>query len=183
MRRTELARVRAAATQWRNGLAGLLIALVGFSLIKGRSDITELTPAAAAIVGVLLLLALLAGAAAALYLLRASNGRPAVVPVAALAPLPIAEHREAQAAARALRRGIGLSLACAALLVAAVASTWYGPARNRPKVEITTDSRTVCGSVLRIESGRMTLQTQAGEISVELNKLTSVEAVDSCPAN
>jgi hypothetical protein len=183
MRRTELPRVRAAATQWRNGLAGLLVALVGFSLIKGRSDISELTPAAAAIVGVLLLLALFAGAAGALYLLRASNGRPAVVPIAELAPAPIAEHREAQASARALRRGIALSLACAALLVAAVATTWYGPGRSRPKVEITTDSRTVCGSVLRIQDGRMTIQSEAGEVVVELNRLTSLRAVDACPAN
>jgi hypothetical protein len=183
LRRTELPRVRAAAAQWRNGLAGLLVALIGFSLVRGRSDINELTPSGAAVVGVLLLLALLVGASGALYLLRASNGRPAVVPVAELAPGPIAEHREAEASARALRRGIVLSLACTALLVAAVAITWYGPARARPMVEFTTDGPTVCGSVTRIDGGSLTIQAAAGEIVVEFSRLKALKAVDSCPEN
>lgn len=183
MRRTELPRVRAAAAQWRNGLAGLLVALIGFSLVKGRSDIGELTPSAAAVVGVLLLLALLAGAAGALYLLRAANGRPAVVAVSDLAPGPIAEHHEAQASTHALRRGIALSLTCAALLTAAVGTTWYGPARERPQVELTTNDGPVCGSVVRIESGRVVLRTAAGERVVELSRLESMRAVDSCPGN
>jgi hypothetical protein len=183
MRRTELPRVRAAAVQWRNGLAGLLVTLIGFSLIKGRSDIGELSPSAAAAVGVLLLLALVAGAAGALYLLRAANGRPAVVAVSDLAPGPIAEHHEAQASTHALRRGIALSLACAALLTAAVGTTWYGPARERPQVELTTDAGAVCGSVIRIESGRVVLRTTVGERMVELTGLESMRAVDSCPGN
>lgn len=182
LRRTELPRIRAAATQWRNGLAGLLVALIGFSLIRGRSDIGELTTSAAAVVGVLLLFALLIGAASALYLLRASNGSPAIIPVAELAPGPIAEHLEAEASARALRRGITLSLACAALLAAAVATTWYGPARALPKVEFTTDGQTYCGSVLRIDRGAATIQTAAGEIVIEVDQLKALRAVDECPA-
>ena len=47
---TELPRVRAAATAWRNGLAGLLTALIGFGLIKGRSDVTELNTTCATVV-------------------------------------------------------------------------------------------------------------------------------------
>ena len=42
MLRDELTVVRAAATAWRNGLAGLLAAMLGFSLVKGRSDIGTL---------------------------------------------------------------------------------------------------------------------------------------------
>jgi hypothetical protein len=175
--------VRSAATQWRNGLAGLLVALIGFSLIRGRSDISELKPAAAAVVGVLLLLALLVGASGALYLLRASNGRPAVIAVTELAPGPIADHVEAAASAQALRRGIGLSLACAALLAAAVATTWYGPARELPKVEFTTDGQTYCGTVVGIDRGAVTLRAVAGEIVIELNDLKALRAVDTCSGN
>ncbi|MET9269612.1 hypothetical protein [Kribbella sp. NPDC003557] len=183
MRRTELPRVRAAAAQWRNGLAGLLVALIGFSLVKGRSDIGELASGAAVVVGLLLLLALTAGASGALYLLRAANGRPSVVQVSTLPPGPIAEHHEAQGAARALRRGIALSLTCAALLTAAVATTWYGPAKDRPKVELTTESGLVCGSVVRVSDGRVTIQTTAGERQVGLDSLQALRAVDSCPGN
>lgn len=38
----ELPRVRAAATGWRNGIAALLAGLIGFGLIKGRTDVGEL---------------------------------------------------------------------------------------------------------------------------------------------
>ena len=130
LRRSELARVRAAATAWRNGLAGLLAALAGFGLVKGRSDINELAPVWAGAVGVILLLALLTGAAGALSLIRALSGRPRLVDVGRLPSRAHAEHVEAVASAKALRRGIALTLACATLLVAAVGATWYGPGRR-----------------------------------------------------
>lgn len=124
----ELERVRAAALAWRNGLGGLLVALVGFSLIRGRSDVSTLAPGWGVLVGLLLLAALLAGVAGALALLRAAHGRLAVTPVAALPPAPLGDHREAVAAVRSLRAGVGLVLLCTALLVAAVGVTWYAPA-------------------------------------------------------
>ncbi|WP_234584556.1 hypothetical protein, partial [Micromonospora sp. MH99] len=63
--RGELERVRAAAVAWRNGLGGLLVALVGFSLIRGRTDVTTLAAGWGALVGILLLAALAAGVAGA----------------------------------------------------------------------------------------------------------------------
>ncbi|MFC0504575.1 hypothetical protein [Micromonospora costi] len=127
--RGELTRVRAAALSWRNGLGGLLAALVGFSLIRGRSDVTALAPGWGGLVGVLLLAAVAAGVAGALALLRAAHGPLTVTPVAALPPAPLGDHREAVAAARALRTGVRLVLVCTALLVAAVGVTWYAPGR------------------------------------------------------
>ncbi|MET8367134.1 hypothetical protein ABZU53_26600 [Micromonospora sp. NPDC005194] len=127
--RGELERVRAAAVAWRNGLGGLLVALVGFSLIRGRTDVTTLAAGWGALVGVLLLAALAAGVAGALALLRAAHGRLTVTPVAALPPAPLGDHLEALAAVRSLRTGVGLVLLCTALLVAAVGVTWYAPAR------------------------------------------------------
>lgn len=125
--RGELDRVRAAALAWRNGLGGLLAVLVGFSLVRGRSDVSTLRPGWGALVGVLLLAAVAAGVAGALALLRAAHGPLSVTPVAALPPAPLGEHREALAAARALRLGVWLVLICTALLVAAVGVTWYAP--------------------------------------------------------
>jgi hypothetical protein len=72
----ELPRVRTSALAWRNGLGALLAGLIGFGLVKGRSDVTQLAPDAAVGVGVLLILALLAGSGAAVLLMRAAHGRP-----------------------------------------------------------------------------------------------------------
>ncbi|TDC28598.1 hypothetical protein E1211_27585 [Micromonospora sp. 15K316] len=130
--RDELTRVRAAALAWRNGLAGLLAALVGFSLIRGRSDVGALAPGWGALVGVLLLGAVAAGVAGALALLRAAHGPLAVTPVAALPPAPLGDHQEALTAARSLRVGVRLVLVCTAALVAAVGVTWYAPGRTAP---------------------------------------------------
>ncbi|MFC7760951.1 hypothetical protein ACFQY4_25175 [Catellatospora bangladeshensis] len=81
LRRTELARVRAAAASWRNGIGGLLAAVAGFGIVKGRSDIGELTPPWARAVGVLLLLALVIGTAGALSLIRAATGWLRLLPM------------------------------------------------------------------------------------------------------
>ncbi|MER7891060.1 hypothetical protein ABTX15_14670 [Micromonospora sp. NPDC094482] len=128
----ELARVRAAALAWRNGLGGLLVALVGFSLIRGRSDVGTLAAGWGALVGVLLLAAVATGAAGAVALLRAAHGPLSVTPVAELLPAPLGDHQEALAAARSLRAGVRLVLLCTALLVAAVGVTWYAPGQPDP---------------------------------------------------
>ena len=179
----ELPRVREAATAWRNGLGALLAALVGFSLIKGRSDISQLAGAWAAWVGILLLAALIAGAGGALLLIRAANGRPSVVPAHELVTRSAADHIEAVTAAAALRRGIALTLSCAALLIAAVGATWYGPGRDRPVLQVTTPSGTICGQVVRISHGNLTLRTAAGENTADLAQASAVQALAHCPAS
>ena len=177
----ELPRVRAVAVDWRNGLAGLLTALVAFSLIRGRSDVSQLAEPWDVVVGILLLVALLAGASAALSLIRAANGRPAMTQVSRLWPRGMADHLEAKAAVRALRRGIVMSLGCAALLVAAVGITWYGPPKDAPGLEIVTPGMTICGQVMRIGSETIRIGTEAGEVSVELNQIRSIQPLASCP--
>jgi hypothetical protein len=178
----ELPRVREAAAAWRNGLGGLLVALVGFGLIKGRSDISQLAGSWAAWVGILLLAALIAGAAGALLLIRAANGRPSVVPAHKLRSRRAADHNEAVAAARALRRGIALTLGCAALLVAAVGATWYGPGLDKPVLQITNPGGTICGSVVALSHDNLTLKTAAGEVTTDLEEASAVQALARCPA-
>ncbi|MFD6553205.1 hypothetical protein [Streptomyces sp. NPDC058398] len=125
--RTELPRVRPAALAWRNGLAALLAGLVGFGLVKGRSDVSGLDEHWAAAVGGLLLTALLLGASAAVWLMSAAHGLPRVLAVDRLPSRTAADHDEAVRSAKRLRRGIGATFGCAAALVAAVGATWYGP--------------------------------------------------------
>jgi len=178
----ELPRVRETAAAWRNSLAGLLVALVGFSLIKGRSDVGDLRPSWGAAVGFLLLAALIAGAAGALLLIRAASGRPSAIPARALHSRSVADHVEAMDAAAALQHGIIMTLGCAALLVAAVGVTWYGPGRAGPLLQITTPTATVCGSAVSVSDGRLEIQTAAGLVTQDLAAASAVQAVASCAA-
>jgi hypothetical protein len=183
----ELPRVRAAALAWRNGLGALLAGLIGFGLIKGRSDVTQLEPAAAVGVGVLLLAALTVGAVAAVLLMRAAHGRPStasvpeVVDRTANDPGEGGRLAEAKASARALRRGVILSFLCTALLCAALGLTWYGPAKDKPRIEVRpTDGAALCGEVVSLADGKLALKTEQGQLTVDLTKANGMSAVDSC---
>ncbi|MFJ3791255.1 hypothetical protein [Kitasatospora sp. NPDC090091] len=182
--RTELTRVRGAALAWRNGLAALLAGLVGFGLVKGRSDVGELAPGWAVAVGLLLLAALLGGAVGAALLLRAAHGRFGVVPLDGLPPAEVRDHLEALASARALKRGVVATAVCSALLVAAVATTWYGPSRQDPalRVEYGGTGATACGEPVRVLDHVLVLKSSAGELAVPLDQLRTVQPVKSCAA-
>ncbi|MFY1632868.1 hypothetical protein ACN27F_06185 [Solwaraspora sp. WMMB335] len=180
--RTELPRVQQAAAAWRNGLGALLVALVGFGLIKGRGDIGQLATGWAAAVGVLLLTALLSGTTGALLLIRAAHGRPAITSVRELSSSRAADHVEALASATALRRGIAATLGCTLLLVAAVGTTWYGPERAKPALGVLTDAGVVCGTPIRLNpGGLLVLKTGSGEVTVDLTSAITIAAVDKCP--
>jgi hypothetical protein len=178
--RDELPRVRAAAVAWRNGLAGLLAGLLGFSLIKGRSDVGRVATPWNVVVGVLLLAALLAGVYGALRLLWSAHGRPTAVERRKLGSALSADHEEAVRAVQALRYGILLSLLCAALLVTAVAVTWYGPEKSRPELQVTTPTFSACGSAVGASGGTLILKTDSGDISIDLRTATAISAVDTC---
>jgi hypothetical protein len=183
----ELSRVRASALAWRNGLGALLAGLIGFGLIKGRSDVTQLNRNAAVIVGVLLLAALVSGSTAAVLLMRAAHGRPWAVAVghvidsAAEDPAMAGRLAEADASARSLSRGVVLSFLCTALLCAAVGLTWYGPAKDKPRIEVRSANGTLqCGEVVSVAAGRLTLKTPQGQIVVDLTRADGLRAVESC---
>jgi hypothetical protein len=188
--REELPRVRTAALAWRNGVAGLLAALLGFGLIRGRTDVSDLAPPSGAVVGVLLLLSLLAGTVSATLLLRAAHGRPASVSLGRAdrghngRTLIALDHAETTAAVQALRLGLCLALVCGALLCIAVALTWYGPAKSTPapELQVVTADSSRCGNVVRVVSGRLTLATDAGEMAVDLRDAIGLRPVPVCPA-
>jgi hypothetical protein len=180
MLREELGIVRDAALAWRNGLAALLAGLLGFSLIKGRSDISTLATGWRVAVGGLLLLALLVGAASALALLRAAHGHPRRIARAAVRSAFAQQRLEADEARVDLGRGITGVLTCAALLVTAVAITWYGPAAAKPMLEVVVGGETLCGGVVRADAGRLTLKTRDGERTIDLAQATGFRPAGSC---
>jgi hypothetical protein len=183
----ELPRVRTGALAWRNGLGALLAGLIGFGLLKGRSDVTQLEPGLATVVGLLLLAALASGAAAAALIMRAAHGRPYSVPLRTILngdyhdPAFLARLDEADASQRALSRGVLLSFTCVALLTAAVGLTWYGPTKEKPRIEVRlANGSTECGEVVSVASGTLVLKTAGGQATINLDQLTGLRAVDSC---
>lgn len=179
--REELPRVREAALAWRNGLAALLAALLGFSLIKGRSDISQLERNWAAAVGWLLLISLLTGAVGALALLHAAHGRPRIISLNEVLPGHLADHDEARRAAKKLQLGIVMTLICTALLVGAVAATWYGPEKEGAQLRFSTPGSVVCGTVQETKAGIARVKTNDGVVSVRLATVQSMTAVSNCP--
>ena len=185
----ELSRIRAGALAWRNGLGALLAGLIGFGLVKGRSDISTLDAAYAALAGYLLLASLIVGAASAVLMMRAAHGRPYATSLGETAVGPAADRvnaarrAEANASERALRWGVLLCLTCAALLTSAVGVTWYGPSADKPFVEVQLDNSTPrCGQIVSLSAGRLTLKTSLGLVTVDLTKADGIATTDTCPA-
>jgi hypothetical protein len=181
----ELTQVRAAALAWSKGMAAVLAGLLGFSLIKGRTDVGSLSGGYALIVGALLLLAIGAGGAATWNLLSAAYGRPIKMRLSQMRDKHwsqlAAEHAEALSAGKALNRGLLWGISCVALLILAVGTTWYGPAKDEPRLLVTTVNGLQCGEVIGFAHGTVTLRTSEGQIRVDLATASWVKAVDACP--
>ncbi|MFI7067434.1 hypothetical protein ACIBL3_41020 [Kribbella sp. NPDC050124] len=182
----DLPKVRAMALAWRNGLGAVLAGLIGFGLVKGRTDIGELSSPYGVIVGGLLAAAVLAGAFATGMLLRAAHGRPTGASMAKVLanpsddPIRDAEYFEAESSARALRRGIVGAVGCAFLLVAAVGVTWYGPAKDAERVVVVIPGGERCGDIENLAKGVLTLKTSSGLMEIRLADASGLRTVDSC---
>jgi hypothetical protein len=174
---TEITRIRTSALAWRNGLAGMLVALLGFSLIRGRADITLLARPFNIIVGSVLFAALLIGVISGLMLLRAAHGYPSHPGLRSVET----QRKEADKAIGDLSRGLVCALLCGAFLVAAVGTTWYGPGKqNSMYIQVFVPSGPICGSVIRINRDMLTLRTSGGERQVTMAEATGLEATGSC---
>ncbi|MER6202586.1 hypothetical protein ABT234_35100 [Streptomyces sp. NPDC001586] len=179
--REALPRLRAAALGWRNAAGVLMAGLVGFGLVKGRTDVGQLAKPWAAGVGVLLLVALICGACGAYLLNRAAHGSLAPAPLGTRTTRSAVEHLEAGSALRALRRGIAMTLGCTLFLVGAVAATWYGPSAKPPAVELTTPATgRLCGTVTGVGDGKLRLKTGGTTVEVATAALTQLRTVEAC---
>lgn len=182
----DLPKVRAMALAWRNGLGAVLAGLIGFGLIKGRTDIGDLASPYGVVVGGLLAGSLIAGAVAAGLLLRAAHGRPNGASMAEVLASPSdnperdAEQTERNQSAKALNRGVVAAALCAILLVGAVGVTWYGPAKEGAKVTVVMPAGERCGEVVKLAAGILTLKTSSGLMDLQLSEALGMRAVDSC---
>lgn len=179
--RSELPRARQAATTWRNGVAALMLGILGFGLVRGRSDVALLAAPWNTVAGLLLLLALIAGIGAAFLLLRAGNGRTVPVPMTYLTSGPAADHALAMDALRDLRRGLAFGLVSLALLISAVGTTWYGPEVKGPYIFVDTETGTLCGPSATFSVDAVIIQTDQGAKVTPLASVRAVRSVVRCP--
>ena len=180
--RNELVRVRTAALAWRNGLAGLLVGVVGFSIVKGRSDVGQLAPPYDVVVGALLLAAAFSGAGSAVLLLRAAHGRPRTSGIDRIENEGRlgGEHAEALGAVRALQHGITLLLTCGALVLGAIGVTWYGPPRTSLAVTVTSPLGVICGEVVSAHDGQLVLRSAQGTITIDMTTIVGISPNSGC---
>ncbi|MDK3258962.1 hypothetical protein [Blastococcus capsensis] len=74
-----------------------------------------------------------------------------------------------------------LFFVCAILLCAAVGMTWYGPAKEKPRVQVLLANGSLqCGEVVSLDTGRLTLKTAEGRMTLDLTQAAGLSAVDSC---
>jgi len=74
-----------------------------------------------------------------------------------------------------------LSFACTALLCAALGLTWYGPAKDKPRLELRQANGVIaCGEVVSLANGQLMVKTDQGPLPVDLTKATGIAPVDSC---
>lgn len=178
----QLGRARSAALAWRNGMAGVLVALTGFGLVQGREDIARLAVVPAIWVGVLMALALVAGLVATGLLLYAAHGMPLLRNVEEILDNEDEdEHGEASRVVTALRRGVVLGSLCVLFLVVSVALGWYGPEREDPLLRVGLPEGTVCGQVEDSGEGQALLRQNDGSaILVEWDTAQEVLPVRTC---
>ncbi|NDK90048.1 hypothetical protein GYA93_10710 [Gordonia desulfuricans] len=184
----ELTAVRSAASSWSKGIGAAVIALLGFGLVTGPSDISDLTCAASIVVGVLLAAALVAGMVSVGLLFRSAYG--ALEPVATPQDSPpgqnavaLSDHTEAVARLRGLRWGLITAGVGVTMLIAAVGVTWYGPAPQDPVLRIVDRTGVAwCGEVQATDDGTVALDAGGTTVTVNLDGAKQIQVLGVCPA-
>jgi hypothetical protein len=182
----QLADVRKAAENWRNGLVALIGLVATFSVIKGANDLSGLARWAGYSVGILLSLALVCAIFGAWKSLAAAYGTPSVISL---------EQFRAVGGADGFRLDLGTktvsnllwarraTIATVILVALAVGLTWYGP---RPAFVILNVERkslpNVCGKLVSSQNGEMEIKpSDTKAVRIRMADTTAMHAVDECP--
>ncbi|MEU7388768.1 hypothetical protein [Streptomyces tanashiensis] len=179
----ELARVRAQAENWRNGLAALLGLLTAVGIVKGPDTLQGLSGGARGAVGLLLLGGLLLAAGGAFFAMRAAFGLPRRrVADASLEELLTRERLTVRRAVRDLRRAIAAGFLALAVVTAGIGLTWYGPRPGEPGVQLVlTDGSALCGTLVGMDAKGLRIRVKEVERRVPSGRVGSAKSVPSCP--
>lgn len=177
----ELDLVRAAASKWQVGLAGLLGVVTGSSVLGIGEKIAGLTSGLAVVAAVLLALSVLLAVTSVYWALKASGGTPK--PYLTGTASGYSAHSQAKEAAEHLGHAISAAMMSLLLFGVVAAMTWFGPTASEaePRLLIERVGEQFCstdvlaiGSTVFVESG-----DEVAKITVD--EITAIRAVDACP--
>ncbi|MCZ0978631.1 hypothetical protein O1L60_03680 [Streptomyces diastatochromogenes] len=178
----ELARVRAQAENWRNGLAALLGLLTTVGIVKGPDTVQGLSGGTRGAVGLLLLGGLLLAAGGAFFAMRAAFGLPRRrVADASLEELLTRERLTVRRAARDLQRAVAAGFLALAVVTAGIGLTWYGPGPGTGVRVVLTDGSALCGTLVGMDAKGLRLRVEDVERRVPSGRIGSAKSVPSCP--
>jgi hypothetical protein len=177
--RTELTRLRAAAGNWRTGLAALLALLPTLVVVKGNDAVKDLSNGYKLLIGVLTALGALAAIIAAVLALRAAFG-----------PLKREQWRADMDALRRdetdttisdLKWTRKLTLASLLLLGAAIGIAWSAPSSDPAFFEVTQkNGHVVCGKYGGVDLNAMKLKVKRTDETILLADVKKAAFVTSC---
>jgi hypothetical protein len=183
---TQLDSIRKTAESWRNGLAGILATLAGFTLIKGPSELSGLDHPADYVVGGLLLLALAVALFGAWMSLTAAYGNPAAISREEFRRQGGIIGYRLTLASRSmckLRAARVATIFTVILVAAAIALTWYGPRSDSPVVTAERSAQAaICGRFIASDNGNIDIKpADAAPLRLRLADVTKLTVAAKCP--
>jgi hypothetical protein len=177
--RSELTRLRAAAGNWRTGLALLLTLLPTLVVVKGNDAIKDLSNTYKIVIGLLVGLGAIAAIIAALLALRAAFG-----PLKRQqwrADMDALRRDETDATLSDLKWTRKLTVCALILLGAAIGVAWGAPSSDPAFFQVTQkDGHVVCGTYAGVDVNAMTLKVKKSEETVPLTNVKKAAFVTSC---
>jgi len=179
---SELSSVRAAAEQWRNGLAALTALLSAAALITSPSLGTTVAGGWRVLVGLLAVGGLLILIFATWRAMLAAFGVPGAAMPMTGERLKAWEHAQASAAVGLLDQARLAFLSGVLLIVAASGvAFWAQPTAAGPWVVVTTPTGAQCGLLGSGEGNHLELTSLDGGVHmVPLTAVTGISATSSC---
>jgi hypothetical protein len=178
----EIARKRADA--WRTGLATLTTLLTGVLVVKGRADVSALTLSSQVTVAVLLGVALITLLAGALWVSRAIAGPPDGEFMLTGEDLEEWTRGEVRAIERALTWVPRLSAASIIVVAAAVAVTWFAPAKPTTTVLLVrvtmSTGQQACGMLVGVGKRELIITSASVPTLIPLSAVVTVAPVAAC---
>lgn len=184
---TQLDHLRALAERWRNGLAGLTALLAAVSVIKGRENLAEMTPAGRGWTVTLLMVSFFALLSGTVIAMRASFGLPGA-PIWLTGPeVEKAENEEAPRIRSAIDNAIILSVLGVTLAAGATLITWLNkPASPVGYVIVDTGGEDpVCGELQSSDASGLTVKSTNGveqetEVAVPYDDIEALGLKKEC---
>ncbi len=179
-----LTTVRASAEKWGASLAAILGLFGTITLVKGRSDITQLTQGFQVAVAVLLLFAFLAAAVAVYQAAVAAQGSPRKVHWPGGGELRRWELKRAEEAKDQLKASRMLTFVAVVLVLAAIALTWFGKAKptatGAAVIVSASGAAPRCGTLAAAPGGSLGLRGSDGNV-VPFAPGANLVVVSGCP--